>query len=186
MRLSTSIIAISALVIVQASAIPEATKTFSLASDAPNGFYLHFFDPDGKPQNANIGDINTVFPDLDHHTNSSIPNPKKRRDEKNQGVITCRNQYELNYNDVIAAEQGLGAMFQFGGSFSDKTVSYKHGGVVAYGCNYGNSQTITATWLAAQFAQIAQHCGATGGGWVSYPDWKASYGLDSSGVGFCG
>lgn len=184
MRFSTSIIAISAVVIGQASAIPKATKTFSLASDAPDGFSLHFVGPDGKPQNANIGDLNTVFPDLDHHTPSSAPNPKERRGGK-QGDITCQNKYGLNYGDVLIAERALEGMFQNGGSFSDKSVSFKYGSVVAYGCNYGHGQNITGTWLAAQFGQIAAECGATDGGWVSYPEWKASYGLDSSRAGFC-
>ena len=73
----------------------------------------------------------------------------------------------------------------FIGSFTDKTTSYKWGSAVAYGCNYGNGQTVTGSWLAAQFASIAQECGSSTAGWIAYPDWKASYGIDNSGVGFC-
>lgn len=167
---------------VSASVLPENTQTFSLASDAPNGFYLHTIGPDGKPQNAHIGDLNAVLPDFNRTSDDS--NPRQRR-KAQQGDIICKNQYELNYNDIVPAEQGLEAMFQYGGSFGGKSVSYKYGSAVAYGCNYGKGQTITGTWLAAQFGRIAQECGASGGGWTTYPDWKASYGLDSSAAGFC-
>ena len=174
--------AISAVSAVTASVLPRATKTYSFASDSPNGFYLHTIGPDGKPQNAHIGDLNAFLPDLNR--TSDVSNPHQRRQDA-QPTIDCKNQYTLNYNDIVAAEQGLEAMFQYGGTFDDKTVSYKSGGAVAYGCNYGSGQTVSGSWLGAQFSKISQQCGTSGGGYVSYPDWKASYGIDSSAIGFC-
>lgn len=189
MHISTSIIAISAAAIIQVSAVPSTKKTFSLASDAPGGFYVHIVGHNGSSQNVHIGDFIPVLPDFNRSSSaSSSPDNKARRDgllDDDQGSITCRNQYVLNLNDVIAAEQGLEAMFQFGSSFDGNSVSYKWGGTVAYGCNYGKGQKITGSWLAAQYARIAQQCGDTSPGWISYPSWKASYGLDSSAKPFC-
>lgn len=83
------------------------------------------------------------------------------------------------------AQQGLIERFKDGGSFKDKDTLYKKGSAVAYGCNYGKGQTITGSWLAAQFAAIATHCGSLSPGWVTFPDWKASYGIDNSGNKVC-
>ncbi|KAI1142536.1 hypothetical protein F5Y05DRAFT_371431 [Hypoxylon sp. FL0543] len=102
-----------------------------------------------------------------------------------QGQVHCKNQYSLNYNDMVYAERSLEDQFDSNGSFSGKSVSATYGSVVAYGCNYGNGQTITSSWLAAQYQLIAQNCGTTSPGWISYPDWKASYGIDSADSGFC-
>lgn len=181
MRFSTSLIAISAAAIVQASAIPQTTETFSLALDAPEGFYLHTIDSNGKPQNEHADELKTVLPDSDP---SSAPNTQQYRREA-QGSIYCKNQYLLNSKDLAAAQQGLKATFASGGSFTESSVSYKSGSAVAYGCNYGDGQTITGPWLGAQFALIEKECGPLGGGWIAFPDWKASYGFDNSGVGFC-
>ena len=182
MRFSTTILAISAMGAVNAGVLPRSTKTYSLASDSPNGFYLHTIGPNGNPQNAHIGDLNTFLPDL--NSTSDASNPHQRRQD-GQGDVNCKNQYVLNYNDIVSAEQGLEAMYQYGGTFNDQTTSYKYGSAVAYGCNYGGGQTISGSWLAAQFSRISQQCGTSGSGWVTYPDWKASYGIDSSAVGFC-
>lgn len=171
MRFSTSIIAVSAVALVQATAIPKATQTFSLALDAPEGFYVHSIGSNGKPENEHIS------------SSASAPNTKQRRED--QGAVYCKNQYSVNYSDSIAAQQGLEAQFQSGGSFDGPSVSFKSGSAVAYGCNYGNGQTVSGSWLAAQFAQISQTCGSSSGGWIAYPDWKASYGIDNSGVSFC-
>lgn len=177
MRFSTSIIALSAMALIDASAVPKATNTFSLALDAPEGFYLHSIGSNGEPQNVHISDPNTDVP-------SSTFSTKQRRDG-GQGAIYCKNQYVLNYSDSIAAQQGLEAQFQNGEPFSGHSISYKYGNAVAYGCNYGSGQVVTGTWLAAQFAKIAQECGSTGPGWIAYPDWKASYGIDNSINSFC-
>jgi len=78
------------------------------------------------------------------------------------------------------AQQGLIDRFKDGKSFKETSTLYKQGTVVAYGCNYGNGQTISGSWLAAQFAAIAQKCGSLSPGYVAYPDWKATYGVGST------
>ncbi|RYP05520.1 hypothetical protein DL765_009820 [Monosporascus sp. GIB2] len=155
------------------------TSTFSYAPGAPDGFYVHAINNAGYPENIFIGDLKDMLPPVANDTNTHT-----RRKEK-QGDIYCKNQYTINYDDLVAAEQGLERMYQDGGSFSGKSTSYKYGSAVAYGCNYGNGQTITGSWLAAQYAAIGQKCGSNSPGWVAYPDWKSSYGVDQSGVGFC-
>jgi hypothetical protein len=86
---------------------------------------------------------------------------------------------------MIAAQQDLEAMFQYGGKFDGRTVSYKSGTAVAFGCNYGNRQSVTGTFLVAQYSNLAQQCGVQGRGCVSFHNSKASYDVDSSAVGFC-
>ncbi|KAI0138699.1 hypothetical protein F4776DRAFT_663068 [Hypoxylon sp. NC0597] len=143
--------------------------TFHLPADSPNGAYELSVGESSEATYKHLGDDSK---DL-----------VARKDY--QGQIHCKNQYTLNYDDMGYAEQGFENNFGNGNSFYGKTVSYKYGSAVAYGCNYGHGQTVTGTWLAAQFAAIAQSCGAQSAGWVSYPDWKASYGIDNAGVGFC-
>ncbi|KAK3385812.1 hypothetical protein B0H63DRAFT_187805 [Podospora didyma] len=170
---------------VTAGAIPReaGTGTYSHAPDAPNGFYIHSLNAAGEPENIFVGEVLPIVNATVNHTTAAAALLAARK--LYQGQIICKNQYTLNYNDLIAAEQGLENMFANGGSFGGKSVSYKSPSAVAYGCNYGHGQTITGTWLAAQFGNIATACGSSSPGWVAYPDWKAAYGVDGSGVGFC-
>jgi hypothetical protein len=179
MKLAFFITAASFASATAAIAMPNTPGSrFSLAPNAPNGFSTHVVNADGSTTTEYIGDVG----DLPSALNSTINTVQL---SNSQGDISCRNQYVLNLDDLIAAEQGLEAMYTNGGSFNGKSTSYKSGSAVAYGCNYGKGQTITGTWLSAQYNNIAQQCGSTGPGWVSYPDWKASYGVDSSATGFC-
>ncbi|KAN0086669.1 hypothetical protein V8E54_000357 [Elaphomyces granulatus] len=168
---------VTAVALLSAVVAAEATPKYSLPGDSPDGLYVHETDADGNPKNTHIPDFNIT-------ERSITPSAKFARDSS-QGTITCKNQYTLNYNDMITAEQGLEQAFQHGGSFSGKSTSYKWSSAVAYGCNYGKGQTFSGNWLAAQFAQIAQSCGTSSPGYISFPQWKAAYGIDSSGVGFC-
>jgi hypothetical protein len=161
-----------------AGAIQEPSGIFCHDSDALDGFYIHTINSTGQPENLYVGNFKDFLPGVDNTTDS-----KTRRDTP--GAINCHNQYTVNYSDLVASEQGLEQMYQYGGSFYGKSTSYKSGSAVSYGCNYGNGQTISGSWLAAQFGNIAQNCGSTGAGYVSYPSWKASYGVDGSGVSFC-
>ena len=174
MHFPTTIMAVIALGAINASALPKASKTFSLASDAADGAYIHTIGPNGDPQTTYVGELANT---------SDVSKRHQRRDY--QGQIFCKNQYILNSGDVSAAEQGLEALFPYGRSFYISSVSYKIGTAVAYGCNYGDGQTVTGDFLAAQFGNIAGQCGGSSGGYVSYPDWKASYGIDSAAAGYC-
>jgi hypothetical protein len=66
----------------------------------------------------------------------NITDSNTRRDSP--GNINCKNTYTLNYNDLIAAQQGLEGWFQNGSSYSSKQMSYKSASANAYSCNYGN------------------------------------------------
>ena len=170
---------VTAVALLSSVVAAQVTPKYSLPSDSLNGLYVHETDADGNTKNTHIPDFNV--------TERSITLSAKfaRRGSSGQGAITCKNQYILNYDDMIAAEQGLDQFFQNGNSFSGKTTSYKWSSAVAYGCNYGKGQHITGNWLAAQWALIAQNCGTSSAGYISFPQWKAAYGIDSSGVGFC-
>jgi hypothetical protein len=170
---------VTAVALLSTVVAAEATPKYSLPSDSPDGLYVHETDADGNPKNTHIPDFNI--------TERSITRSAKfaRGSSSDQGIVTCKNQYTLNYDDMITAEQGLDSWFQTGGSFSGKSTSYKWNSAVAYGCNYGKGQTINGNWLAAQWSLIAQSCGTSSPGYISFPQWKAAYGVDSSGVGFC-
>jgi hypothetical protein len=171
---------VTAVALLSTVVADEVKRSYSLPSNSPNGFRTHEIDAYGNPNNTHIPNFNATQPSI-------TPSAKfSRRGSSGQsGIITCKNQYTLNYNDMIIAQQGLDQAFQNGDSFSGKSTSYKSDSAVAYGCNYGNGQTINGNWLAAQWALIAQNCGTSSPGYISFPQWKAAYGIDSSGVPFC-
>jgi hypothetical protein len=156
--------------------------TIQHSSDDLDGFYVHVTGSDGQLTSIYMG-IFHGDPVLAANETEMIANT--RRSGGTQGGITCNNQYGLNFNDVNQAEQGMEAAFQYGGSFYQSPWTYKVGTAVAYGCNYGNGQEVAGPWLSAQFANIATTCGSAGPGYVSYPDWKAQYGIDSTSVSLC-
>jgi hypothetical protein len=95
MRLSTSIIAISALVVVQAKCHSRVNEDVlpSLLRRPERLFYLHFFDPRTVNHRTPTSAISTPgSPNLDHHTNysshhSEIPKNaamKKKKKKKNK------------------------------------------------------------------------------------------------------
>lgn len=164
-----------------AGVIQRDSGTFSHATGAIDGVYIHIINATGQPENIFLGEFKPSLFGVDNTTYSNVT----RRDY--QGEIKCHNQNTMSYSNIVTAETGLeGFITQQNNQFSTSTLSYVSGGAVAYGCNYGqNGQKITATWLAAQFGNIALKCGASGAGYVTYPDWGAAYGLDKSSVSFC-
>lgn len=173
-------VAITVACTASAVAIPTPSGTFNHDLDAPDGLYIHVVDSNGNPQNIHLGEVRATAPRAEITGDSLFI---ARRD--GQGAIHCNNQYELDYDDLVGAEQDFEQKYGTGNWISGTPVSVKHGKAVAFMCDYGSVQKFTASWLAAQFANLAQQCGASAPGWINFPDWKASYGVDKVGASFC-
>jgi hypothetical protein len=170
---------VTAVALLSTVVAAEVTPKYSLPSDSHNGLYSHGIDENGNPKN-------TYIPNFNLTKRSITPSPKfARASSSSQGTITCQNTLGLDPTDVSNAEQGLEGFFQSGNNFGNRSISYRSNSAVAYGCNYGNGQTINGNWLEAQFGLIAEDCGTSSPGYISFPQWKAAYGISSSGVGFC-
>jgi hypothetical protein len=75
-------------------------------------------------------------------------------------------------SDFAQADQTLANFFRDGNTFMGKDIAYYYGSAVAFGCNYGNGQTVAAEQWNNNVNAINQQCGVAGSGWYSYPSSK--------------
>lgn len=155
----------------------------TIPDDAPNGLYSHWTDENGAIQYDYHGEVAS--------SDVTIPEPllpsakfHRRYDEENfqPGCAS----FLLNRDDMIIAEKGLAAWFGGGRSFKGKNAaSYKYGGVVTYGCDYGKGQIATSDSFLADMNNVGLACGDAQAGFISHPKWKSGYGRTQSSVSFC-
>ncbi|KAI1376967.1 hypothetical protein F4677DRAFT_416937 [Hypoxylon crocopeplum] len=172
----------SILVTLLASAGLSAAGSLSLPDDSSaNGLYVHEFLNDGTVNTTYIESLESIT------SRSADSNQFDERGTIPIGTpqVNCKNQYNINLQDLQAAEQGLIDAFGSGMTETQKAYTWKYNSAVAYVCNYGKSVTITGSFLQSQFTSVQTQCGLQSGGWVYIKNWAASYGIDQSSASVC-
>lgn len=173
----------SILLTLLASVGLSAAGSLTLPDDSSeNGLYAHEF--------LNDGTVNTTFMGSPEFFAARSADNANRLDERKlipigTPEINCKNQYNINLQDLQAAEQGLIDNFGSGKTETQKAYTWKWNSAVAYVCNYGKSVTVTGSFLQSQFTSIQSQCGLQSGGWVYIKNWAASYGIDQSSASVC-
>ena len=120
------------------------------------------------------------FPELE----SDSANFKAKRGEQ----PTC-DHATLDQNDELAAVQSLAAIFGTGEQFSTgsehSAISRVSGSVIAFACNFGDTQTPTSAQFLHGMAAVDAQCGSNHGGYSSQYEGKSRYGRTFSSNGFC-
>ena len=97
--------------------------------------------------------------------------------------IFCQS-VEYSASDDSQAIQGLADTLDSQPSFSH-SISFTYGSATAYGCDYGNGQTISGGQFTDYLDMVQSECGDDEAGYYDVPSSKASFGITASGVGFC-
>lgn len=142
-----------------------------------NGIYLHQVDADGTVRTEYLGAGPVTLPSA---PSTRAYSPVYARAGYS---LQCQN-IGVNQGDKENAEKQLASAFA-GGSFFRGTISSVSGSAVAYGCDYGNGQTMSSEQFQEFMSALDGQCGAATAGWYSIPDWAASYGRTNAGVSFC-
>lgn len=138
---------------------------------APDGIYLEIVSGNGTTIMEYVGP-----------TPSTIPEHKL---DRRAGVGPQCQSPLMALSDIQAAQGGLANFFGGGNAFYAKSVSSYSGSAVAYGCNYGNGQTMDSNTFNEFMSDLDVNCGNTHAGYYNHPDWKASYGRTQSSQSFC-
>ncbi|KAI9868967.1 MAG: hypothetical protein M1813_002790 [Trichoglossum hirsutum] len=174
------------------------TNAVLLPTNPPNGLYISTVSSDGTVTTDHYGtDLSHAFKMLSVQrigmnsstpdnssipTNSSLPNSAKFK--RFNTDVSC-NGFSIGSLDRETAINGLASWFGYGQSYTAKHESYVWGSVVAFTCNYGKKQTYTSAQFLADNGQVDDVCGATGAGWMSWPQYKSSSGRTGSSQSFC-
>ncbi|KAJ6473879.1 hypothetical protein C8R45DRAFT_1103548 [Mycena sanguinolenta] len=150
---------------------------FQRPTGGPDGLYIHSIDAEGNSVVEYLGVASTSS---NHIPRAAGPSAKFG---KRDGV-TCGGG-SGSAGDFAQADQMLANFFGNGNTFKGKDIAYYYGSAVAFGCNYGNGQTDTASQWDSNVNDINQDCGVAGSGWYSYPSSKASFGRTLSSESFC-
>lgn len=122
----------------------------------------------------------SFFPELE----SESADFKAKRGEE----PTCDNAI-LDPNDELAAVKSLAAIFGTGEQFSTgsehSAISRVSGSVIAFACNFRDTQTPTSPQFLHGMAAVDAQCESNHGGYSSQFEGKSRYGRTSSSNGFC-
>lgn len=166
MKLTSSLTTIVSLLALSVSAAKRP-------DNAPDGIYIEVVHANGTTVMEYYGPANTTAPAY----------ALDKRD-KDQGYPVCQRP-AMARSDIVAAVNGLNNFFGGGNAFYGKSVSNYHGGAVAYGCNYGNGQSMDAGRFNDMMNSLDTSCGNTHAGYFDHPGWKSSYGRAQSSSSFC-
>ena len=178
MKFTTPIAALCA-VAATVSAAPMAALNqpkglFKIEPGAPNGWYTHHIALDGSVHTQYHGEVPSSIP-----TTSAADTKSKRAPFGAQ----CQS-LTFQPADGQAAIQGLANTLDSNNQFYH-AISYSSGTAVAYGCDYAHGQSISGADMTSYLTMLTEACGQGKEGYFSLPDWKASYGITTSGDGFC-
>lgn len=164
MKLTSSLTTILSVLVLSVSAAkrPEG---------APDGIYVEIVHDNGTTTMEYYGPANST---------SSVYSFDKRA-----GVGPVCQTPAMARSDIVSAVNGLSGFFGGGNAFYGLSVSSYSGGAVAYGCNYGDGQTMDANTFIGFENDLDSTCGNTHAGYYNHPDWKASYGRTQSSQSFC-
>lgn len=164
MKLTSTLNVIFSLLVLSASATrrPEG---------APDGIYIELVYPNGTAHLEYYGLPKEMTPGSDL--------------SKRAGIGPQCQSPAMAVSDIQAAQGGLAGFFGNGNAFYAKSVSNYNGGAVAFGCNYGNGQTMDANTFNGFMSSLDTACGNTHAAYYNHPDWKASYGRTQSSSSFC-
>ena len=160
----------AATILTLAAAASTALAGFSHDPSAPDGVYTHYVDSAGTPQNVYLGPVHA--------------RREPHLDVRDSSGVQCQSSIQMNADDVSAAQTQLGNIFGGGFQFF-KTISIKSGSAVAYGCDYGNGQTLSNSDFSGYMGSVSTRCGATSAGFFNLPQFKAAYGRTNAGISFC-
>ncbi|KAF2117356.1 hypothetical protein BDV96DRAFT_571950 [Lophiotrema nucula] len=174
--LLVSIIAASGL----AAAGPVDTRTVKPRYAAPSAPLA-----DGTYIVSNREDGSTAWQLIDAPKSSPRDLPASLFTKRDSEGPNCRGR-TVNVNDKNAAQQQLldlcgGAGF----TWSGKSIVKASGSAIAYGCDYGGSQTCHSGDLSGFFGALDSSCGVDGAGYYAKHEWKVGYGRDVNGAGIC-
>jgi hypothetical protein len=184
--LSTSIKMLSSSILLATLAFLAPVKAaVYIPIGSPDGVYTHTTTPDGNTTLEYLGPHGLRDPEIIPYDSEALPAARATRLAARAGQGSNCQEYLGRSSDFTAVGLNLGSKCGTAGFKFDKSVSVLLGGVVAYGCNYGNGQTCKQTDVNYFFARITSKCGDNRAGWWSEPDWKASYGRTFQGIGYC-
>lgn len=174
MQFFTTILALAA-VVASVSAAPTSTVQlkpkgiFKITAGSPDGLYTHIVGIDGTVHTQYHGTLNATTP---------------AADAKRDGTgVHCQNP-TVNPSDATAAISGLATMFGTQPNFSG-SISYSSGTATAFGCDYGNGQTMNGEEFTGFLNGVQSECGDKKTGFFDLPGIKASYGITTNGLAFC-
>ncbi|KAI0319775.1 hypothetical protein OF83DRAFT_1169917 [Amylostereum chailletii] len=136
----------------------------------PDGLYIAEVDANGDEKLTYVGPGNTTVP----HTLTA---------RASTGPF-CQS-VQASASDISNAEHALANFFGGGTSFFGSSVSMYSGSAVAYGCNYGNGQTMSSQEFLGYVSVLDAKCGGQNAAYYNLPSSKSSYGRTASSQGFC-
>lgn len=128
MQFFTTVLALAASVSAAPTSIAQLKPKgiFKIPAGSPDGLYTHTVGIDGTVHTQYHGTLNATTPVAD---------------AKRDGTgVHCQSP-TVDPSDATAAINGLAAMFGTQPNFSH-SISYSSGAAMAFGCDYGNGQTM--------------------------------------------
>ncbi|KAK3996639.1 hypothetical protein QBC44DRAFT_355362 [Cladorrhinum sp. PSN332] len=147
--------------------------------------------PVGSPDGVYVGKLDPNGTTIWEFVTNSAPASNTKRDDSSAAAITkradgvnCQNVV-VNSFDRENAVQALIDRCGNGYFYTGSAIAVQSGGVIAYGCNYGTSQTCFSWDVRSFLFALYNNCGGDRAAWWGQSSWFASYGYTALGQGFC-